>query len=581
MGYEDELIMFNSLSDKQREIVFKKQGRFVVRACPGSGKTYTVAARFAKEINNWDNRFQGIATISFTNIAWQEIEKKVTNEFGVDKPIPYPHFLGTIDRFINQFIFLPFGHLVMGCITRPTLVGAPHGSWKGRTFYESLFDKISFNINGDIFLINNRVINAGRWNNEQAALIMMKKNLSKSGFATQLDSNYYAMKVLEIYPQIAKSLVLRFNNFIIDEAQDTSEIQMKIFDILIENGLNEIMIVGDPDQAIYEFHDAEPKLLIEKYDKWKKNSIILNENRRSSQNICNFTVHLSSLIEPSVAITEGVKDEKFSPNIIPYSPKNLIEIKQIIGSFLSECKRNDIKLTQENVAVLTRGKDFLNLVNGRESLKSGPNIWDKDDMYSGDISYGQYLWDNNVDKKKAFTIIRNTILKMELGRKYINRNELITIIEQKGFVNIMKDTYKFIDGLPSLKASVGEWVDKLQDKVGGKYTNILYKAVKKNRDLIFDEIYVVDSVHKNITEYTLNTIHGVKGETFEAVLVLLKSGGGSGSSYKKLLENNIVSTDSEELRIVYVGITRPRKLLYLAVPEKAEDAFKKKFYPKF
>jgi hypothetical protein len=39
--------MFDILSDTQRKIVFEKEGKFVVRACPGSGKTYSVAARLA------------------------------------------------------------------------------------------------------------------------------------------------------------------------------------------------------------------------------------------------------------------------------------------------------------------------------------------------------------------------------------------------------------------------------------------------------------------------------------------------------------------------------------------------------
>ena len=403
--------------------------------------------------------------------------------------------------------------------------------------------------------------------------------INASGFASQSDSNYFSMKILDNYTQVAKAITKRFPIFIIDEAQDTSNIQMRIFNLFMENGLNEIIMVGDPDQAIYEFHDAEPKLLIEKYDNWENNSVILNENRRSSQNICNFTSHLSSLSKPSTAITEEVKDDKYSPKIISYSPKDINKIKKVIASFLSECKKNEIKLTQENVAVLTRGKDFLNSVIGKEVLKSGPNIWDKDDFYSRDISYAQYLWDNNVDRKKAFAIIRNTILKMELGRKYINRHELDFIVDEKGFVNTMKDTYRFIEDLPSSKTSIGDWVENLRDKIGGEFSNITFKVTKKNRNLLFEEIYVVDSAHKNITEYTLNTIHGVKGETFEAVLVLLKSGVGSGPHYKTLLENSIISADSEELRIVYVGITRPRKLLHLVVPEKDKDVWESKYYP--
>ncbi|HYX05967.1 MAG TPA: UvrD-helicase domain-containing protein, partial [Bacteroidales bacterium] len=88
---------FESLSDKQKEIVFEKEGKFVVRACPGSGKTYSVAARFARLLKDWKFSHQGIAVISFTNVAWQEIESYLHNIFNIHTPIQHPHFLGTID----------------------------------------------------------------------------------------------------------------------------------------------------------------------------------------------------------------------------------------------------------------------------------------------------------------------------------------------------------------------------------------------------------------------------------------------------------------------------------------------------
>ena len=104
MGSQRRIDMYSKLSETQK-LILEKTGKFVVRACPGSGKTYCVAAKVSKLIDSWDNRHQGIAIISFTNTAWQEIEQKCKNDF--DTSIEYPHFLGTIDSFINQYVFLP------------------------------------------------------------------------------------------------------------------------------------------------------------------------------------------------------------------------------------------------------------------------------------------------------------------------------------------------------------------------------------------------------------------------------------------------------------------------------------------
>ena len=186
--------VFESLSNIQKSIVFEKKGKFVVRACPGSGKTYSVAARLARLIGEWDKKQRGIATISFTNAAWQEIKHQLEFHFGVFSGISYPHFLGTIDSFINQNIFLPFGHLVLGCKKRPELVGEPYGPWHGRNYSEKLFDNITFDINGN-FLALNKLRMQNNWASNQH-IIKAKKRLLQSGFAIQHDADYYAMKLL-------------------------------------------------------------------------------------------------------------------------------------------------------------------------------------------------------------------------------------------------------------------------------------------------------------------------------------------------------------------------------------------------
>ena len=93
------------------------------------------------------------------------------------------------------------------------------------------------------------------------------------------------------------------------------------------------------------------------------------------------------------------------------------------------------------------------------------------------------------------------------------------------------------------------------------------KIKKSQRYIGFDELFGIDDRRFNENAYRLGTIHSIKGETFDAVLIILKQKG-IGRYYKNLLRDNVSITDNEELRIVYVGITRPRKLLFLAVPDE-------------
>jgi len=561
--------MFDTLSEIQKKIVFEKEGKFVVRACPGSGKTYSVAARLAERMTKWSLSYQGIAAISFTNVAWQEIERQITTHFNIAKPIPYPHFLGTIDSFVNRFIFLPFGHLVMGCAERPVLVGEPHGTWSGKGFADSLFTNLSYDINGDIYPINKRIM-PPNWETN-AYIIPTKRRLKNAGYANQDDANFFAMKVLETYPNVAKALIQRFPLFMVDEAQDTSEIQMRIIDLLIDNGLENIMLVGDPDQAIFEWHGAKPQLFIEKYDAWKENSIILNENRRSSQNICDCTCRLSSLEETSIAINDNVNECEFVPFVRTYSIDNL---KELIDDFKGLCSDFDIDVEPENVAVIFRSNTLFNTITGIEEIPFNNYPWKDGYSYVKDFAKGKYLFHNGA-LRGGFSLIEKAIIKGLCGTHYCSQRKLERIVELNGFVKFRKDVYELLIKLPDTDRTLGDWVAGTNKIFKDENLKIDLKIKKSKGNVSFDQLFGFDN--KNITdsEFRIGTIHSIKGETFEAVLVILKKRG-VGAFYKTMLNKNVPISDAEELRIVYVGITRPRRLLLLAVPdEQNKEAWEK------
>jgi len=553
--------MFETLSKTQRKVVFEKEGKFVVRACPGSGKTYCVAARLADKMQNWPLNHQGIVAISFTNAAWQEIERQVITHFNIEKPIPYPHFLGTIDSFINRFIFLPFGHLVMGCRNRPVLVGEPHGPWSGKSFSDSFFPNLTYDINGELYAINKKIM-PPCWKNNRY-IIPTKKRWQKAGYANQDDANYFGMRILESYPSVAKSIVHRFPLFMVDEAQDTSEIQMRIIDLLIDNGLEDIMLVGDPDQAIFEWHTAKPQLFIDKYNEWKENSILLNENRRSSQHICNVTCRLSSLEGTSTAINEEVKECTFIPVVRTYDLDNT---KALIDDFTSLCSEFDINVTPEQVAVIYRSKNLFNTIMGINEINYGNLPWITDSPYSKDFAKGKYLACNG-DVRTGFKLIENAIVKIQTGSCYCSAKDVECIIDKYGFINFRKYIYGILQILPKTDCTIGEWTDGANAAFQDKKINLELKINTSQRELGFDELFGVDNKQITESDYRIGTIHSVKGETFEAVLVILKKKG-IGRYYKTLLRENVSISDNEELRIVYVGITRPRQLLVIAVPDK-------------
>jgi superfamily I DNA/RNA helicase len=551
--------MFESLTDKQREIVFDKSGKFVVRACPGSGKTYCVSARLSRLINEWDKPNQGIATLSFTNVAWQEIEKKYKEVFKLNASIHYPHFLGTIDSFINKYIFLPFGHLILGCNKRPILVGEPHGIWTGRYFSESFFDNLSYDVNGNLYALNPRTM-PKNWPNN-ANITGAKTRLIGAGFVTQSDANYFALKILQRYPGIAKAVASRFPTLIVDEAQDTSEIQMSIIDLLIQGGLDEVMMVGDPDQAIFEWNNARPDLLLQKFNAWP-DSIVLNESRRSSQRICNFTYRISSLGAASTAIDPEVQNFTFDPKVITYADATL---PAIIETFVQECVAAGIEVNKKSIAVLYRSKSMINEIAGIAEIPFTANVWSAHSSYTKDFARGKFFYDNG-DFKKGFPLIEKAIVKLYKGLSHCRDEDIDDLIEQLGFIVFRSMVFDFIKLLPLANGAIGAWVDQVNAnfKAGGIDKQL--QIERAGRNINFQQLFLNENEIAERYNYRLGTVHGAKGETFEATLLILKKKG-IGANYTTMLRKNIPISDSEELRIAYVGLTRPKKILVLAVPD--------------
>jgi len=548
--------MFSTLSDSQREIVFNKSGKFVVRACPGSGKTYCVGARLARLIHDWKKKHEGIAVLSFTNVAWQEIEKKCSEKFNIGK-ISYPHYLGTIDSFVNKCIFLPFGHLILKCNSRPTLVGEPHGVWSGKDFSSALFDNISYAIDGSMYAVQPQKMSAGWQQNKY--ITAAKKRLNKAGYATQNDANFFAMKILEAYPQIAKALAIRYPYLIVDEAQDTSDIQMRIIDLLVENGLSEVMLVGDPDQAIFEWNDAKPELLTQKFAEWE-NSIVLNENRRSSQNICGFTFGISSLENASISVNEEVAQFAYQPKVVTYNNN----LPQIVSDFIAECRQHGIIVSKESTAVIYRSKSIINEILEIPEINFKSKVWT--DNYTREFALGKFLYDNNLFKE-GFKIMEKVLLRTIFDLSFCSENDIESAISKMGFVTLKSQVYAFINMLPQTNISIGEWITKTNAILKENSTRIELHIHKNSLGCTFSQLFL--NGEKQIIEknYRYGTIHSVKGETFDATLMILRTKG-IGSAYKTLLNKNILISASEELRIAYVGMTRPRKILVVAVPDE-------------
>ena len=104
-------------TDEQQGVI-RHSGSAFVTACPGAGKTQVLVER-ARLLLKDNKSGQGIAFLSFTNAAISELECRLRREALLPSP-PFPHFVGTFDSFLWQFLIAPFG--ITGCLTPPRLI---------------------------------------------------------------------------------------------------------------------------------------------------------------------------------------------------------------------------------------------------------------------------------------------------------------------------------------------------------------------------------------------------------------------------------------------------------------------------
>ena len=540
------------LTDEQNKLIHFN-GNTILKAGPGSGKTLTISTLINQKMQNWENEHKGIAIISFCNSSVEELKEKI-------EEIHYPHYIGTIDGFVEKYIFYPFSpNLFFKNKNKAKIIANDDTEFfknlKARSYYGQKCYQCKSGIT-DILLESNGKIKAPREECNQkddSPCKRYKRLVLSNNLVTYDDAMSISIQILKKYPEIAKLLAQRFPLIIIDEAQDTSKIQMELIEQFEKNN-STLIIVGDADQAIYEWRRATPEIFINKYENSEYNKIEFLENHRSSQKICNATYNFSTLSRTATAVGE-FKEFKEKPLVIFYD--NLV---QACNFFKEYCNKNNIDKDNRKV-----------LVRGRNDIENNPYC---------DI---QELWKNEITEKlirvtllkgkgkinEARDILEKTIFELIFKESIYDIDEKIQVILQKYNVEQWNSMInQFILDIPNSNIVLNEW-EKLIDK---KINNLLqtqnekYIKIKRNckdskvKDFRNKELYYFDKEYiKSSAE--IATIHSAKGKTYEAIMLVIKQRG-------KLTFNSLIQDNkTEEVRTAYVAMTRPKKLLVVALPK--------------
>ena len=257
--------------DEPRRAFLTSRSTHDVAACPGSGKTTLIVAKLAIFARKWPHRTKGICVLSHTNVAREEIQHRLGNTVVGQRLLGYPHFIDTIHGFVNRFLALPW--LNSNGYPSPTIddaVATAHrrgtltvkeykavDSYLGKKF--SSFDRLricdrdlSFGLGGKPFPAGP---NADSFKFAKRAV----ETSARAGYFCYDEMFVWSRALIDDYPDLPTWLIHRFPLVILDEMQDTSDLQRALLHAVFPRDRQDVVIqrVGDPNQAIFDGPDLE------------------------------------------------------------------------------------------------------------------------------------------------------------------------------------------------------------------------------------------------------------------------------------------------------------------------------------
>ena len=588
----------DKLNDKQKEAVLHMDGPCLVIAGAGSGKTKVLTTRIANLIDSGVSPYN-ILAITFTNKAAKEMRERL------ELLVPNNNaFVGTFHSFGVRIIRENYD--LLGLNRNFTILDSDDVTTIiKRIMKEKNIDskecapayirnRISFIKNENMSIAEiEKFFNTPA---EKIAYEIYKEyiNILKNNNSVDFDDLLLLpVKLFKNNPEVLEKYQDRFKYILIDEYQDTNEVQYSLTKLLAKKHQN-IFIVGDPDQSIYMFRGANYKNILN-FEKDYKNAIIipLEENYRSTSNILNAA---NSVIRNNKERKEknlwsskgdGVKvkylrayDEKNEVDLVISEIKKLLESgykKKDIAIFYrtnGQARVVEEQFLKANLPYKVVGSFYF---YARKEIKDLicylRLILNSDD----EISLRRII---NVPKRKIGPSTVNNLENMARAMN-VSMFEAIETGKELEFKNLILELRKDSESL-----SLTELIDDILDKSGmrkeyeteGSLEADLrlenleeFKSITAsfeeqtgsvNLGDFLEEISLVADIeeHKESNdEVTLMTIHSAKGLEFDVVFLIGMEEGIFPHQNAFVEENGI----EEERRLCYVGITRAREKLYL------------------
>ena len=603
------LNLLEKLNDKQREAASQIDGSILILAGAGSGKTRTITYRIAHMIENVGISPYSILAVTFTNKAAKEMRERVEE------------LVGDVAKACTISTFHSFGMRLL------RMYGKEVGYNSNFTIYDTddqkrivkaILKGQNLSINGvkltekDLVSIISKIkeqiktLDEYSVMNKQIVEVYDKYNraLLESNAMDFSDILLNTYKLLQ-KPEILEKVQNKYKYIMIDEYQDTNNLQYKIIDLIARKSSN-LCVVGDENQSIYGFRGANILNILNFETNYNNAKIIkLEENYRSTTTILDAANELIKNNKSSkdkklwtqngkgdlikVLACDNARDEvsriieiikKNHQNGIAYRDMTILyrtnaqsrlfeegflryNIPHKVFGGISFYSRAEIKDIIAYLSIIVNPQDELNLqrIINVPKRKVGEKGIEKIITYARENNLNLLEALSHIKEISGLTVVGKEkllemydIIKELKDLSYTETASYIvqTLIDKIKYIDYIKENYSDaearIENIDEFKNSILE----LENVVGELRLNEYLENVSL--------ISATDDLEEKSDYVKLMTIHNSKGLEFPIVfLVGFENEIFPGS--RAMFEEKEME---EERRLCYVALTRAEKKLYLS-----------------
>jgi len=594
--------IFNKLNESQADAVKQSEGPVLILAGAGSGKTTTIISRLAYLIEVLGIPASNTLTLTFTNKAAKEMKER---SLAMIENVAYPPLLCTFHKF--GLLFLKFNIHLLGRQNNFVVIDTDD---KKRIIKKINSELPTPLIASEISRYKNSLLSpddaykqAELFNYKQIAEVYREyeKYLLENNLVDFDDLISLTYKLLDENKALAEATSKKYQYIMIDEYQDTNELQLKLIQKLCSTH-NNICVVGDDDQSIYGWRGAHIRNIMEFDEDFLGAKVFkLEENYRSKSpilKVANALIeHNRSRLGKKLIATRGDGEAVSTLNSMDENEearKIAMKIQKLLDTGVSA---KEIAVLYR-VNVLSRSiEEGLNRSGIAYKLVGGLRFYDRAEIKDL-ISYLRVITNPHDDfslkrivNKPKRGLGKASVDKIELAAhtnetsiyQFLKDSDILVLVDlvKKKNANTLKNFVENLDEVARVsKESTYEFIDILEETF---HLKDIYKGMQDESDRVLnmDEFYGLfrDFVKKSpeasldefLNELTLQSeqdqvegesiymmsIHASKGLEFEHVFII-----GMEEGFLPLVGDG--SDLEEERRLGYVSMTRAKDGLTLS-----------------